>query len=63
MRLVLLVMVVALGIDAYAYSGAFTQATVNVVSSQVRNLASRIDANTPSERPTPPRPIPDRDAG
>jgi hypothetical protein len=57
--LILLVLIALLAIDAYAYSGAFTQAAVHEVTAQVQKLASRIDA----ERPTPPRPIPDRGAG
>jgi hypothetical protein len=60
MRLLLLVMVVALGVDAYAYSGAYTQATVNEVSRGVHRLTSNI--STDSEQPTPPRPVPERTA-
>ena len=54
MRLILLVMVVALGFDAYAYSGAYTQATVREVSRGVQRLAGSIATET--ERTTPPRP-------
>lgn len=61
MRLILLVMVAVLGVDAYFYSGAYTQSTVATISRGVQKLASNIDV--PSERPTPPRPIPDRTAG
>jgi hypothetical protein len=60
MRLVLLVLVIILGIDAYAYGGAYTRATVATISSGVQTLASKIDTNTNSERPTPPRPVPNR---
>jgi hypothetical protein len=60
MRLILLVLVIVLGIDAYAYSGAFTQAAVQSISTGVQRLASKIDANANSERPTPPRPVPNR---
>lgn len=56
MRLVLLVMVVALGVDAYAYSGAYTQATVREVSRGVQRLAGNMAAEP--ERPTPPRQTP-----
>jgi hypothetical protein len=63
MRLILLILVVLLGIDAYAFSGAYTQYAVHEVSTGVQRLASRIDAKTDSERPAPPRPTPDRNAG
>ena len=62
MRLILLILVVVLAIDAYVYSGAFTQAAVHEVTTQVQKLASRVDTNN-ADRPTPPRPAPDRSAG
>jgi hypothetical protein len=58
MRLILLVLLIALAIDAYAFSGAYTQATVHEITARVQKLASNIEV--PSERPTPPRPVPDR---
>ena len=58
MRLVLLVIAVALGIDAYAYSGFYTQATVSEVSHTAQRLVGNI--RTESEPSIPPRPIPDR---
>ncbi|MPZ56333.1 MAG: hypothetical protein GEU91_07480 [Rhizobiales bacterium] len=60
MRLILLMMVVALGVDAYAYSGAYTQAAVKEISTRVEALASDFAAD--SKQPVPPRPIPDRGA-
>jgi hypothetical protein len=63
MRLILLVLVILLGIDAYAFSGAYTQYAVHEVSNGVQRLASRIDTKTDSEQPRPQRPIPDRNAG
>jgi hypothetical protein len=60
MRLLLLVMVVALGVDAYAYSGAYTQATVNEVSRGVHRLTSNISKK--SEPPAPQRATPERQA-
>ena len=57
MRLVLLVIAVALGIDAYAYSGFYTQATVSEVSHTAQRLVGNI--RTESEPSIPPRPIPD----
>ena len=56
MRLVLVVIAVALGIDAYAYSGFYTQATVREASHTIQRLVG--DIRTESE--PPPRPIPDR---
>jgi hypothetical protein len=58
MRVVLLVIAVALGIDAYAYSGFYTQATVREASHTIQRLVG--DIRTESEPPAPPRPIPDR---
>ena len=58
MRLFLLVVIVALGVDAYVFSGAYTQTAVHEVTARVQALASNID--TKSEQPVPPRPIPDR---
>jgi len=63
MRLLLLVLVVILAIDAYSFSGAYTQAAVHEISSGVQRLAAKIDENAPPERPVPPRPIPERTAG
>jgi hypothetical protein len=63
MRLILLVLVVLLGIDAYAFSGAYTQYVVREVSTGMQRLAARIDPNPDSERPAPPRPSADRGAG
>ena len=63
MRLVLLVIVAVLVVDAYAYSGHYTQATVHEISKGVQRLASNISTNSESERPRPPRPVPDRGAG
>jgi hypothetical protein len=63
MRLILLIFVVLLGIDAYAFSGAYTQYAIREVSTGMQRLASRIDANTDFERPTPPRSTPEREAG
>jgi hypothetical protein len=60
MRLLLLAMVIVLGVDAYAYSGAYTQATVNEVSRGVHRLTANISKD--SEQPTPPRPVPERAA-
>jgi hypothetical protein len=60
MRLLLLVMVVALGVDAYAYSGAYTQATVNEVSRGFHRLTSNISKE--SKQPTPLQPVPKRAA-
>jgi hypothetical protein len=57
MRLFLLVVIAVLAVDAYFYSGAYTQTAVHEVSSRVQSLASNVD--TKSERPTPPRPVPD----
>jgi hypothetical protein len=57
-RLFLLIIIVALGLDAYFYSGAYTQTAVHAVSVQVRSLASNIDSK--SERPTPSQPAPHR---
>jgi outer membrane murein-binding lipoprotein Lpp len=62
MRLILLVLVVVLGIDAYAFSGAYTQAAVHEVATGVQRLTSKIDPNSNPERPTPP-PAADRGAG
>jgi hypothetical protein len=63
MRLVLLICAIALGIDAYAYSGRYTQAAVNEITTQVQQLASRIDTKSNPEQPAPPRTGPDRGAG
>jgi hypothetical protein len=58
MRRVLLVGLIAFAVDAYVFSGAYTQATVREITAQVQKLASNSDV--PSEQPTPPRPIPDQ---
>jgi hypothetical protein len=63
MRLILLVLAVAFGIDAYAYSGAYTQATVAEISSKVHQITSDMNTDTNSARPMPPRPLPDKTAG
>ena len=63
MRLVPAILVVAIGVDAYAYSGHYTQATVHEISQGVQRLASNISSNSSdTERPVPPRPVPDRTA-
>lgn len=63
MRLILLICVVVLGVDAYAYSGHFTQTAVNTITTQVQQLASRMDTKSNSEQPAPPHPVPDRGGG
>ena len=63
MRLLLLALVILLGIDAYAFSGAYTQYAVREVSTGVQRLAAKIDGRTDTEEPTPPRPTPNRNAG
>jgi hypothetical protein len=58
MRLVLLVIAVALGLDAYAYGGFYTQATVREVSHTIQRLVGNIGSE--AEPPAPPQPIPNR---
>ncbi len=60
MRLLLLIAVVLLGVDALFYNGHYTQTTYREASVAVQDLASRLtdgprERDRPSERTTEPR--------
>lgn len=53
MRIFLLLVAIAFGSDAYFYSGHYTKAAVNGISSQVHALTSGGSAKAKREAPQP----------
>lgn len=51
MRLLLLVAVVLLGVDAVAYSGAYSQAAWRTVTNQVQTLEQRVRTGSVTGQP------------
>ena len=49
MRIILLLLALALGADAYFFSGTYTKAAVNGISTQVQDLTSNASTNSKNE--------------